>query len=786
LWRNFGRSPAASVTAVLTLSLTLGLGASIFAVVDAVLLRPAPFADPKALVTLGEILPGDSVTAARSVRYGTLEGWRERAGSLAAIEASDATHLTLTGLGPAEQLHVTNVTPGFLPLLGIGPAVGRPFEVADLSQRVVILTHALWRAKLGADPSWIGRAIVLGGEPHTVVGVLPDTFAYPLDQVDLFRPLPLPPPDPANPGARAGFQVGVIARLASEISPTDLTEILDEISQRSSPPARVVATPMADVVARGSASTLRLLAGAAALACLVAFANLAGLLLVRSIDRRRELAVRTALGASPALLARQMTLEATTLVSIGVASGILVAWWITPVVGRLALEQFGALAGRELSLSWRVTGIVTILALAAGGLCGLLPAYIASRHGVAGVLARGVTAAPREIGLRRAFVTSVVTMACVLLVCLSLIGRSLWTVLGVDPGFDPRGVLTVAVPVTSTTKYAGADRLAIFFASLHRALEQRFGPGTVSVVNELPLTHDRGRGAVRLHPADSPVEVVRREIGPSYFDVMRIPIVAGRALDARDDASAPLRVVVSESLAVGLFAGDPPVGRQIRLGPEGRTVAEIVGVAGDVKHASLDADGFWPTMYVSAWRSPSRSMVLVIRAQRPDAQVTTAVREEVAQLDSDVPVRLVRTMEQVAASSPGVPARRVLVAAFTSFALLAIGLVALGLFGVVAHDVAARRRELALRLALGADPRRILLKTVGQAISMVGTGLVPGGILSLWATRAFGTVVVETSQFDPGDVLLAALVLMVVGALAVLPTAQRAARTDPLAALLAD
>jgi hypothetical protein len=277
--------------------------------------------------------------------------------------------------------------------------------------------------------------------------------------------------------------------------------------------------------------------------------------------------------------------------------------------------------------------------------------------------------------------------------------------------------------------------------------------------------------------------MVRREVGPSYFDVMRIPILAGRAFDARDDVAAPFRVVVSQSLAARWFPGEQPIGRQIRLGPGARP-AEIIGVVGDVKHRSLDDEAFWPTVYFSAWRSPSRPMILVIRSQRPDAEVLAVVQEEKARLDAEMPlVRALRPMQDVAAASPGLPVRRALTATFMGFTVLAIVLAGIGLFGVVAHDVASRRAELALRLALGADPRRILMRTLGQGAGMVGVGLVVGGVLSIWATRALGSMVFGTGRFDPLNVALAAAVLMVVGAVAVLPAARRAARTDPLSAL---
>jgi putative ABC transport system permease protein len=779
LSRNLRRSPASAAAAVLTLSLTLGAGTAIFAVVDAVLLTPPPFTDPDALVNVGEILPAEPASAPRSVSYATFEAWRERAAALAAMQASDGTHLTLTELGAAERVHVTDVTPGFLSLLGVAPARGRMFEANDLSQPVVILTHAFWRAKLAADPAAIGRHIVLGGRAHTIVGVMPEQFVYPLDQVDVWRPLPLSPVDPA---ARAGYRVGVMARLARNVAPRDLTAALDDVSRRSSPPAQAVATGLGARLARGSTRTLGLLAGAAALALLIAFANVAGLLLVRSIDRRRELAVRTALGARPSEIARQLVLEAETLVALGIAGGVLLALWLTPVVGRLALEPFGDLANLEVAVSWRVIGAVALAAAACAGLCGLLPAFVASRGNVVAILSRGVTPAPREIGLRRVFVTAVVALACVLLVSLSLVGRSLRNALNVNPGFDARGVLTLPL-LMPDAKYPTPERVASFHSALHSALEARLGPRTVSVINELPLTHDRGRRVVRVQPTDPRREAVVREAGTGYFDVMRIPIVAGRAFDARDNAAAPPRVVVSESLAERLFAREQAIGRQIVLGG-GRfaVTAEVIGVVGDVKHRALD-EAFLSTVYLSALQAASQNVIIVVRSQRPDADVVAAVREEVARLDRDVPVHGVRSMQDVAAASPGVPARRVLTATFMGFALLAIVLAGIGLFGVVAHDVASRRAELALRIALGADPMRILMRTLGQGAWMVATGLVVGGVLSIWAARALGSMVFATGPFDPLNVAVAAAVLMVAGVAAVFPAARRAARTDPLMAL---
>ncbi len=420
LVRVLRRSPASAAAAVLTLALTLGAGASIFAVVDAVLLTPPPFADPDALVTIGET-PRDAPTEApRAIGYATLDAWRGRTGSLATIEAFDPTNLTLTGFGSAERTRATDVTPGFLALLGASPIIGRGFTPDDVGRPVVIVSADFWREKLNGDPRAIGREIVLGGQRHTIVGVLPERFSFALDVSDIWRPLPMTPAQ----AARAGLRVRAVARLAPNVSSESLATALDEISRTSTPPAQAAVTRMSTAISGGSARTLGLLAAAAALAILIAFTNLAGLLIVRSIDRGRELAVRTALGAHRFEIARQLVVEAVAIVAAGTMAGVLLAFWLTPEVGQL-LQPFGGIAGRDVTVSWRVIGAVAMLAAVCASLCGLLPAVMASRRDVADTLRRGATAAPRERWLRRAFVTAVVSIAFVLLVSVSLVGRSL-------------------------------------------------------------------------------------------------------------------------------------------------------------------------------------------------------------------------------------------------------------------------------------------------------------------------------------------------------------------------
>ena len=298
------------------------------------------------------------------------------------------------------------------------------------------------------------------------------------------------------------------------------------------------------------------------------------------------------------------------------------------------------------------------------------------------------------------------------------------------------------------------------------------------------MTGDRGRSLATERPTGVGREAVVRAASPGYFETMRIPIAAGRAFDRGDNRSVPPRVVVSEWLAARLFPSGQAIGRQLWLS-SASPPAQIVGVAGDVKHRALDDDAV-PTVYLSSLQSPSHSTIVVVRSARPDADAIATVREEVARLDPNLPVYTVRTMEDIVAASPGVPARRVLTAAFTGFAALAVVLGALGLFGVAAHDVTSRRAELALRIALGADPARILAATLGQGAVMIGAGLLAGGMLSVWASRALGSLILATSPLDLLSVSAPAVILIAAGACAILPVAFRAARTDPLISLRAE
>ena len=761
-----GRASAAA--AVVTLSLTLGVGTSILALVQGVLLTPPPFSDPERLVLIEEAPVGDVLAPPRRATYGTFERWRESAGSAATLEGFDGTNLTLTGLGSAERLTANDVTPGFLRQLGVGAALGRSFESADVGQPHVIVSHAFWRAKLGSDPSAIGRKIALGSVSYAIIGVLPESFLFELNPADVWRLIP----DNRSPEFLAGYLVGVVARLADNVPSRSLADALDRVSATSNPAARVAITPIATAVAGSAPRTLGMLGAGAAAAVLIAFVNLASLLVVRTIDRQQEIAIRKALGASPVLIARTVLIETQALVALGVVGGTLLALRLTPALARLALEQSAGAAGSELSIDWRVPAAIAALASMVGWVAALTPALAAARSDALVVLRRGASAPPRQLSARRIFVTMQVALALVLLSCVTMLGATLLKMLTMFPGFNPNGVLVlhVALPAANYSE----ERVISFYSRLHESLAARLGSQAVALANEVPLDGSVSRREVRTQSDLPGRETIVREVSENYFEVMQIPIVAGRPFNQQDDRRVTMRAVVSASLAARLPGLETAIGRRIVLSPN--TLAEIVGVAGDVKHQTLD-EVVQPTVYLSTLQAPSRSMMLVVRSDRSGADTIRAVREEVAQLDAGLPVSA-RSMADVVASSRGMRARRVVTATFIGFATLALVLSAIGLFAAAAQDAVSRRAEFAIRMALGADRVKIVRQVVGPAIALLSAGLASGTLLAIWAGSALVAAGFANTGFTSLSVGLPVAIVVAVGFLSLIPAIRTALATD--------
>jgi putative ABC transport system permease protein len=770
--RSLRRSPASAIAAVVTLALTLASATAIFAVVDATLLTPPPFVDPDALAVIGEVPANAPASAPRAVPARILQEWRTYAGAAIQMEAYDPGNVTLTGGPYPERVSATLAAPGLFALLGVTPRIGRSFSERDAADgAAVIVSDEFWRTKLLADPNPLGKTLIIGGQVRAIVGVLPPAFMFGLNPSSLWLPL--------NVAAdNDGPRVYVVGRLSSGVTPATASALLGAVPADS---ARGVQPAVLSLNAflRGRASELMpLLIFAAALGVGLATINLAGLLMLRAMDRARELAVRAALGARRAELIQPLLIEAHLLVLAGACSGVLLALWITPAAAQLAMAQLGTAAG-DVAIGWRAAMVLIAVALTCAWLSALGPALAASKRFDLRQISRDeVSASPAPLTVRRLFVASEIAVAFVLLAAVLLVGRSLQRVIAIAPGVAPDGVLTAQISLPRA-RYRDARAIVSFYEQLEEGLRAHVGPGRVAIVDELPLTGSTaGRIRVAASRTAASNDAVARVAGRGYFELLQIPVIEGRTFDARDSLNGPPGAVISRSLADLVFPNTSSVGHELWLPAASRSV-EILGVVGDVKHRSLEEETM-PTLYLSAAQQPSGGNYLVLKTGRPDADILDIVRAEVARLDPELPIYAPRTLDAVIAASAGVPVRRVVSTTFAAFALLALVIAAVGVFGVVAHDVSARRLEMALRLALGAHPRRLQSAVLRQASVILLAGLSAGLMSSLLLSRVldallYGVTATDTVTIAAVSVLLSATMLVA----AILP-ARRAARTNPV------
>jgi putative ABC transport system permease protein len=770
--RGLRRSPASSIAAIVTLALSFASATAIFAVVDATLLVPPPFHDPEALTVIGEVPANAPASVPRAVSTTTYDAWRARLNGAVRLEAYDPTNVTFTGGQFPERLAATAVTPGFFALLGINPRVGRPFSEREAADgTAVILSDEFWRTRLFADPNPLGKTVTIAGQPRSIVGVLPQGVSFGLSPSVLWLPLNAAP---GNDSAR----VRVIGRVATGVTLRTATALLQTGAAETSSDVHPAALLLRTVLSGRAAETMPLLLIAAGLGIALAAINLAGLMMLRALDRSRELAVRAALGATRKDLLKPLLIETHVLVMAGAAFGVLLALWIMPTAAQLATLQLGSSAAR-ISIEWRAVAWLLVLSLGCAWFAALVPSLVAVRRFDLTRIGREQTPAPRSIvTMRRVFVAAEIAVAFVLVAAVLLVGRSLRAVIAIEPGFVPDHVLTAQVSIPSA-RYRSNESIAAFYQQLEGNVTARLGRGHVAIVDELPLTGSTaGRIRVASTTEDRAHDAVARVAGSTYFALLQIPLVDGRAFDDRDAPGATPKVVISRSLADLLYPNTAAPGRTLWIASANQRV-EVLGVVGDVKHRALEEEPM-PTLYFSAAQQPSNSNHLVLKTDRSDADTLDIVRSEVARLDPQVPVYAARTLDEIVQTSAGVPVRRVISATFAAFALLALVIAAVGVFGVVAHDVSARRLELALRLALGAHPGRLQHAVLRQASGLLAAGLATGMALSLLLSRTLHVLLYGVTPTDAVTLAAVTALLSATMLAAACVPARRAARTNPL------
>ena len=785
--RQLRSHPGFAAVVLLTLGLGIGANTAMFSVVDAVLLRPLPYPDASRLVLLQGHKEGIGNEAASVPDF---VDWKAQSRSFSGMTAFAGASLNLAGGDgrPPERLIAARVTSDFFRTLGVGPSPGRGFTAAENrpgAGKVVVLAHSLWNDRFGGDPDVVGRAITLNGEPYTVVGIAAPGFAFP-SWAQAWTPV-APQPGSPGQGRRSDF-LGVVGRLAPgatlKAARADMAAIGQRL-ERQYPATNtgwsVAVTPLRERIVGDVRPALLVLLGAVGLVLLIACANVANLLLARGAARRRELAMRAALGAPRRRLVGQLLAESLVLSLLGAALGLLLAFWATRALVGLdpaALPRLGEV---------HVDGAVLLFALGAAlvttALFGLAPALRLTRTDLRRELVEGGRSAGgrgRSV-LDRGLVAGQVAIAVVLLVGAGLLIRSFASLQGVNPGFRTRGVLTARVSLPDH-RYPDDPRVRAFWNDLLARLGGLPGVTRAGVTSDLPLQSGSYLSfRVEGRPAPGPdvvQDAVVCSVGGDYFRTLGIPLVRGRLTDARDGSEDRPVAVIDRAMARRYWGGEDPIGDRISF--DGNRWYTIVGVVGNVRTESLDRPGY-PHAYLNYRQSPRHGMALALHTDGDPAALAGAVRAAVGQLDPTLPVYDVRTMREIIETSILRP--RFDVMTLGTFAGLALLLALIGIYGVLSYAVSVRLRELGIRMVLGADRGATLRFVLRLGMAPVLAGVAVGLAGAVLAVRVLSGLLYGVSPLDPVTFVLVPAALVAVAALACWLPAWRATRVDPVHAL---
>jgi putative ABC transport system permease protein len=784
------RQPGITFVAVLTLALGIGANAAIFSAVNAILLRPLPYADPERLVMLWEKRPAEGVLN-NVVAPADFVDWTSLATSFDGMAALISLPADLTGAGDPVRLRAGAVSPSFFDVFGVSPVLGRTFraeEGAVGQHRVVMLSHHLWTSQFGQDASVVGRRLLLNGVSHEVVGVLPAAFESPDEVLDLWAPLPYQ--GVTSPLNRANHELLVFARIKKTLTLDQARADMDRVGkllEQQYPQTNrghgAWVEPLDEHLRTPVRGSLLLLLGAVAFVLLIACVNVANILLAKAAGRRREMAVRAAVGAGRARLAGQMLTESLLLALLGGGAGLVVAWWGIALLRQLAPEGIPLVGLPHMGLDPRVLAFTAGLSILTGVLFGFLPAWHLAGQDVNASLKDGGRS---PSGVRRrvrvALVISEIALASLLLVAAGLTLRSFQSVLQLEPGFARDGVLTAALSLPAARYPDTAKRLAAF-DRLEEELRAVPGVTAAGATSHLPLGgRDSRRGVAiegRAPTPDTPTRAHPRSVTPGYFQAMGVTLREGRNFTAADASTAPRVAIVNDTMARRYWPGQSPVGKRIGLAGLEEWIT-VVGVVGDVKHWGLERP-VNPEMYFPETQYVSSALTFVLRSSVDPASLAAAVRERVRAIDPDLPVSAIRTMEDVAAAS--VQARRGAMLLLGVFGALALVLAAAGIHGVMSHLVALRTPEMGIRMTLGASPESIMSLVLREGAVQAAVGLaigLTGGVLLM---RTFQSMLFGVAPADPATLVLVGAGLFATALAACAVPARKAMRVDPVTAL---
>jgi putative ABC transport system permease protein len=805
-FRSLIKTPGFTAVALITVALAIAANTAVFSMVNALLIRPLPYKASDELVLLWEKFPAqglDRIPVSAPEYFDYVKELKT-----VDVAAFDYADINLTGGEMPERIASAVIAPSLFPLLGIEPIRGRVFtpnEFGEGNDNAVVISERLWQRRFNRDPELIGKQLSLNGRSLTVVGIMPAKFEFPLpifnlqggtfgQRVDIWKPIAFTKNELESRGSHS---YGMVARLKPGVTlaqaRAELATVIANWRTRypdnysKSSPFDAALYGFHDQVVGEMRLALWILSGAVGLVLLIACANLTTMLLARASAREREFAIRVALGAGPGRLLRQTLTESVLLALIGGVAGTLLAIWGVALLRALGSTTVPRVADANLDV--RVLLVTLGVSVVTGILFGLIPALSTLKPELTEALkegGRGSTSGVRRNRVRNILVIAEIALALVLLVASGLLLKSFVRLQNVDPGFEPRNVLTMEVSLP-VAKYPRGKPVSDFYAELLRRIESMPGVEAAGLTSILPLSGNNSDSSFAIEGRDPQQSVYPdeeiRSITSNYFKTLKVPLLSGRFFDDRDGADASQTTIVNRTFAQKWFPNEDAIGKRITFSdvrkPDIKWIT-IVGVVGDMRHRGLDVEPK-PEYYSPHPQNAYRGMILAVRSAQDPRTLTSAIRSELRRLDPELPAANVRTLEDVASES--IAPRRLSVTLLGVFAVMALILASVGIYGVMSFLVVQRTHEIGVRMALGAQRADVLRLVIGRAAKLVAIGTATGLLLGIFGSRALQAMLYNVGAFDLATFAGVTVALCVVSLLASYIPALRATRADPMIAL---
>lgn len=791
--RSLRKTPSFTFTSVAVLALAIGANTAMFSILDAVLLRPLPYSSPDQLVMLWSARPDQGLREGRSA-YRNVEQWRHQSKSFADIAIFDPASVTLASGDSAQRVSVVRISANFFAVLGVQPSRGRMFSAQEAEQRqhLAVISYGFWQSHYRGSEHAIGASVELGGVPYQIIGILPADFRFPRLNADVWQPYTTSPDWESIQAARGSGSWFVVGRLRPKVTveqaQAEMNMIAGQLDEQLPASERTLAISVAplsfQVIGYKARLALWMLIGAVFCVLLVGASNIAGLSLARSARREREMAIRTALGASRARIVRQLFTESLALALVSGLAGLLVAQAGMRMVLTIKLKDISRL--QQLNLNPQVFGCALALCLVTGILVGFVPAFTVARRDLRFSIhkgGRGLSAGAATRGMRRALVVTELALAITLLTGAGLLIRSLWSVENVDLGFRPNRVLSVQLlsPV-----FMRPEQWADFYSRVLERIESLPGVERAGIIENLFISSAQEQILTLQGETQAIVEHLRLredEVSVGFFRAVGTPLRRGRFFSSQDGPSSPPVAIINEALARRLWPRRGPLGMKMRIGPPGSAGPwlTVIGVVGDMRRQGLENEPI-PQVFEPISQSPPRLATLLVRTS-PDEPLKMAPTIEAAvhQIEKFAPVYGVTTLEDQL--SAFVTERRFQTMVIIGFSAVALLLATIGIFGLIHYSVATRTQEIGVRMALGARPDEIFRIFVGEGLKLSLAGLAIGLVVAFALGRVGRSLLFGVTPTDPLTLIAGALLMIAVTTVACYFPARRAMKVDPVEAL---